>query len=170
LIAQGESSIFEKMAKLSSNEERDILQRMMKFCAYQERSVVEVKEKLKKMDTTEAIQQKILAFLLEENFLKEERFVQAFTNGRFKSKKWGKLKIRNELKLRQVKDEQVDEALEQIDETEYLNTLQTLSIQKNKTVKADSVFERRNKIARYLCAKGYEPELVWDTLKELFPG
>jgi regulatory protein len=132
--------------------------------------VVEVKEKLKKMETTEAIQQKILAFLLEENFLKEERFVQAFTNGRFKSKKWGKLKIRNELKLRQVKDEQVNEALEQIDETEYLNTLQTLSIQKNKTVKADSVFERRNKIARYLCAKGYEPELVWDTLKELFPG
>jgi regulatory protein len=170
LIAQGESSIFEKMAKLSSNEERDILQRMMKFCAYQERSVAEVKEKLKKLEAPAAMQSKIMSFLVEESFVKEERFVQAFTNGRFKSKKWGKMKIRNELKMRHVADENVEMALEQIDETEYHNTLQTLAIQKNKSVKAETLFERRNKIARFLCAKGYEPDLVWDTLKELFPG
>lgn len=154
------------MAKLKSNEENDVLARLMKFCAYQERSVSEVKEKLRETQAPEEVQQRILDFLLTQGFLSESRFADAFARGRFRLKKWGRMKIASELRQRNIKEESLSNALNDINPDEYKEALIHLALQKGRTVKGANLFEKRNKVARFLMQKGYEGDLVWEVVKE----
>ena len=56
--------------------------------------------------------------------------------------------------------------MKEIDEDDYRNTLEHLIESKNETLQEENLFVKRNKIAKTLIAKGFEPELVWQYLKE----
>lgn len=103
----------------------------------------------------------MVAQLIEEGYLNEERFAIQFAGGRFRIKQWGKKKIEQALKEKQVSSYCIKKALAQIDEEHYRQTLQKLSAAKWKQLKGEkNIFIKKRKLQDYLLQKGYEYELV----------
>ncbi len=136
------------------------LQKLKHYCAYQERSHSEVRDKLFNLGVWKKDHDAIIATLIEENYLNEERFAIAFAGGKFRMKQWGRVRIKYELKQRQVSDYNIRKALRQIEEPVYLQTLQQLATSKYALLKGDQYLVRKKKTIDYLIQKGYEPELV----------
>ena len=138
-----------------------------KYCIYQDRCHQEVLDKLYKMNMITEVQEVILIHLIQSNFLNEERFAKSFTLGRFNQKKWGKIKITNQLRFKKISPVNIQIALNEINEDDYLETLKTLADKKIHQVKATNSFEKRKKIIYFLQSKGYEFSLIMATLNEL---
>lgn len=136
------------------------LQKLKHYCAYQERCHSEVREKLYALGVWKKDHDEIIATLIEENYLNEERFAIAFAGGKFRVKHWGRVKIRYELKQRLVSEYSIKKALKQFDEEEYSATLGKLAKEKYNSLKSDQWMVRKKKTMDYLVAKGYEPELI----------
>lgn len=137
------------------------------YCAYQERCHKEVVEKLKGMRMIpEAIDQ-ITTHLIQENFLNEERFSKSYARGKFTIKKWGKNRIVNELKLRQVSKFNIKSALAEINEEDYHRTLDELAKKRLTQISETNVQKKKKKLADYLLYRGWESNLVYEKLKEL---
>ncbi|MEO0310884.1 MAG: hypothetical protein RIQ89_541 [Bacteroidota bacterium] len=139
----------------------------MKFCAYQERSHQEVRNKLFDWGLYSKEVDQIIAELIAENFLNEERFAINFARGKFRIKRWGKAKIVNALKLKGVSEYNIKKALMQFEDPIYKSTLDEVIAKKMKLIKNDNVFKRNAAIARYAIGKGYEPTLVWQLINEI---
>lgn len=143
------------------------LQKIKHYCAYQERCHSEVKEKLYGYGLHKAEVEKIIGKLIEEDYLNEERFAVQFAGGRFRMKKWGKVKIRYALRQKNVSEYCIKKGLKAIDEDDYLNTLSQLFTQKLKELKGQkNQFIRKRKIQDYLVQKGYESDLIYALLRK----
>ena len=136
------------------------LQKLKHYCAYQERSHSEVKEKLYNLGIRKNEHDGIIASLIEEDYLNEERFAIAFAGGKFRMKQWGRTKIKYELRQRQVSDYSIKKALQQIKENEYSATLKKLAKEKLASLKDEQQLIRKKKTMDYLLQKGFEMELV----------
>ena len=143
------------------------LQKLKHYCAYQERCHSEVKDKLYQLGVWTKDQDEIIAALIEENYLNEERFAIAFAGGKFRMKQWGRVKIKYELKQKQVSDYSIAKALKQIDEEEYVKVLTKLAKEKYVSLKSEQYLVRKKKIMDYLIGRGYETELITETIKPL---
>ena len=141
--------------------------KIAKYCAYQERAHAEVEQKLYTYGLFSDQVQELLAWLITENYVNEERFAIAFSGGKFRLKKWGKIKIKQHLQQKKVSEYSINKAILQIEEEDYVNTLQELIRQKLRSATADNVYELRNKVARFVINKGYEPEQVWQHTKNI---
>lgn len=130
------------------------------YCAYQERSHQEVKEKLYGFGLRKSDVEQIISQLIEENYLNEERFAQQFAGGKFRMKKWGRIRIIHELKLRRISPYNIKQAIDAIDEDEYVRVLHRLASAKWKLLRNDQHIVRQVKTQRYLIQKGFEPTLV----------
>ena len=140
------------------------------YCAYQERCHKDVVEKLRGMKMIpEAIDQ-IATHLIQENYLNEERFAKSFARGKFNIKKWGKNRIVNELKQRQISKFNIKIALKEIDQEEYMVTLDKLAKKRMQQITETSTQRKRKKLADYLLYRGWESHLVYEKLKELIPS
>jgi regulatory protein len=142
------------------------LQKLKHYCAYQERCHSEVKEKVYNLGVWKKDHDEIIATLIEENYLNEERFAIAFAGGRFRMKQWGRVKIKYELKQKQVSEYSIKKALKQIDESAYLKTLNKLAKHKYASLKKEQPFIRNKKTMDYLMGKGFEMELVRDVVEK----
>lgn len=143
------------------------LQKIKHYCAYQERCHSEVKEKLYGYGLHKAEVEKIIGKIIEEDYLNEERFAVQFAGGRFRMKKWGKVKIRYALRQKNVSEYCIKKGLKAIDEDDYLNTLSQLFAQKLKELKGQkNQFIRKRKIQDYLVQKGYESDLIYALLRK----
>jgi regulatory protein len=140
------------------------LAKAQKYCAYQERCQWDVEKKFWDWNVDEIIRDEIMADLISKGFINEERFAEQFTKGKFRIKKWGKQKIRMELQKRKISDYSINKAIENIDDEDYLLTLHKLIAKKNQGLQTENEFQKKQKIANYLHAKGYESELIWDNL------
>jgi regulatory protein len=136
------------------------LQKLKHYCGYQERCHSEVKEKLYNLGVWKKEHDEIIATLIEEGYLNEERFAIAFAGGRFRMKQWGRVKIKYELKQKQVSDYSIKKALGQIDEEQYMATLKKLAAEKYAALKSEQWLARKKKMADYLQQKGYELNLI----------
>ena len=144
-----------------------VLDKMAKFCAYQERCVKDVKDKLRTFDISQEEKDKILEYLMENRFVNDERFATSFVRGKINQSGWGVNKIRFHLIQKGIDKDIIEEALGQTDEEAYRQRLIEILKTKAKTVKADSDFEKKRKLAAYAMQKGFEGSLVWETLKDL---
>lgn len=142
------------------------LSKALKFCAYQERSQQEMRDKLYTWGMHQREVENILAHLISEGFLKEERFAIAYAGGKFRIKKWGKIKIKNALKGKRVSEPLIKKALNEISDTDYRKMLQKVIEGKSKLIKESDPFKRKYKIASYAISRGFESELVWLVLGE----
>ncbi|MGG9970789.1 regulatory protein RecX [Ferruginibacter sp. SUN002] len=143
-------------------------QKIKQYCAYQERCHSEVKEKLYNYGLSKNDVEDIVSKLISENYLNEERFAILFAGGKFRSKNWGKTKIRYELKQKQVSDYCIKKALCQIDFDDYLLTLQNLAEKKLLTLKSEkNIFIKKRKLQDHLLQKGFESDLVRDCVKKI---
>ena len=147
------------MYKKYLNKEQ-ALQKLKHYCAYQERCHSGVKEKLYNLGVWKKDHDEIIATLIEEGYLNEERFAIAFASGRFRIKQWGRVKIKYELKQKQVSGYSIKKALKQIDENEYLKVLHKRAREKYASLKSDQYLIRKKKTIDYLIGKGFEMELI----------
>jgi regulatory protein len=137
------------------------LQKAKHYCAYQERCHSEVKEKLYSFGLYKKDIEELLANLVEENYLNEERFAIQFAGGRFRIKQWGKVKIKYELKQKQVSDYCIKKALALINENDYQKTIQKLFWAKLKTLKSEkNIFIKKKKLQDHLLQKGFEIAVI----------
>jgi regulatory protein len=137
------------------------LQKIKHYCGYQERCHAEVKEKLYGMGLWKKDVEEILSQLIEENYLNEERFAIQFAGGKFRMKRWGKVKIQYELKQKKVSEYCIKKAIREIDDDIYQQVLQKLASQKLSLLKSEkNIFIKKRKLQDYLLQKGYEVQLV----------
>ena len=119
-----------------------------------------MKEKLYHLGVWKKEHDEIIAGLIEQGYLNEERFAIAFAGGRFRMKQWGRVKLKYELKQRQVSDYSIGKALKQINEEEYMALLQKLAEEKYDSLKNEQWMVRKKKTMDYLMQRGFEGELV----------
>lgn len=139
-------------------------QKIEAFCAYQERCDQEIRKKLQSWNLYTEDIDIIISDLIANNFLNEERFAEAYVSGKFRIKKWGRIKIKQHLKQKGISEYSINKAIEQILEEEYMETLKELYLTKLKSISKGNHLERRAKIQRYLVGKGYEHSLIISTL------
>jgi regulatory protein len=145
----------------------EALAKIQRYCAYQERSHREVKKKLFDYGLYAGQVDEILTHLITQGFLNEERFAKAFAGGKFRMKQWGRLKIKNELEQRGLTKNCINRGMKEIDPSDYAKTLKNLLKKKAAATQESNPYKKRDKIARYAIGKGYEPELVWEYLRDL---
>ena len=136
------------------------------YCVYQDRCHKEVEEKLHKMGMIPQACEVIILHLMEHNFLNEERFSKSFARGKFRIKKYGKVRITQELKFRNISEYNIKTALKEIDGKEYIETLYALASQKWKNTKESNFYKKKKKVADFLLRKGYESNLIYEALSE----
>lgn len=141
------------------------LQKAEKYCVYQERAQQEVREKLYTFGLHQRDVENIIAELISNNFLNEERFANAYALGKFRQKGWGKIKIKQGLKLKRVPETLIKKALQQIDLDDYLVKLKAILEKKGALLKEKELYKRNYQLKQYAFGKGYEGDLVSEVLK-----
>ena len=138
------------------------------YCAYQERSQEEVRSKLYDLGLYSDDVEDLISELITENFINEERFAKAYVGGKFRIKKWGRRKIALGLKQHNLSRYCVQKGMEEIDTEEYFEVLTKHILKKMDASTETDLFKKRNKIANFAIAKGFESELVWEVIKDHF--
>lgn len=142
----------------------EIKQKMVNYCVYQDRSHFEVEQKMKNYLLIPEAKEEIFLYLIQENYLNEERFARSFARGKFYMKQWGKKKIKIALLQKGIQEKLIQKAFSEIDEKDYLETIKKL-IQKNiLKYKGLKDYQKKQKIIQGLLAKGFEYELIVSNL------
>lgn len=137
------------------------VRKIKQYCAYQERCHAEAREKLFSFGLNKKEVEEIVSVLITENYLNEERFAIHYAVGKFRMKHWGKNKIKQALKYKQISDYCIKKALKEIDNKEYEKTFQKLTAQKLITLKSEkNIFIKKRKLQDYLLQKGFESDLT----------
>ncbi len=139
---------------------KEALEKGASFCAYQERYQDEVRKKLKSLRYDYETVEEVLYLLIRENFIDEERYAKAYAGGKFRVNKWGKNKITQELKNRNISEYCIRKGLAEIKNEDYLETLKQLLSKKESSITDKNQFIRKNKLLRFGMSKGYEYELI----------
>jgi len=145
-----------------------LLLKLKGWCDRQERCHQELREKLRKEKVYGEMAEAYIATLITENYLNESRFSRAYVSGKFRIKRWGRTKIVQELKRKRISDYCIKEGLTEIDEEEYVQTLQGILSRKSEDYKKEkNLYALKSKIAKYAMNRGYEGDLVWKELNNL---
>ena len=142
-------------------------QKIKQYCVYQERCHREVKEKLYGYGLYKKDVEEILSYLIEENYLNEERFAIQFGGGKFRMKQWGKKKIQYELQQKGISSYLIKLSLKEINEEAYLETLRKLAEKKWVSLKGEHYLTRQGKTYAYLLQKGFEPALISQAINQI---
>lgn len=143
------------------------IEKISKYCAYQERCHQEVQIKLKQMGCPWDEAQEILALLIEDGFLNEERYAKAFVKGKFNQNDWGKIKIRHALRGKFIHESLIQQAFDsEIDETDYSEKLRALFDKRASRIEGEMSWKERQKIFAWLQGKGYESEQIIKVLEQ----
>ena len=146
---------------------QEALARIHRYCAYQERSHQEVRQKLFGYGLGEDEVDELLAQLITSGYLNEERYAKAFAGGKFRLKKWGRLKIIQALEAQGLSKNCIRSGLGEIDSSDYEESLRKILEKKVAEVEVENIYSQRDKLSKFCIMKGYEPELVWKLLKEI---
>jgi len=144
----------------------EALKKLENYCAYQERCHKEVRSKLREMRMIPQVIDTIVVHLIEHNFLNEERFAKSFVRGKFRIKKWGKVRLVRELKLRDISKYSIDTALQEIDLDDYFETLDALVQKRIAQVTEKNIYKKKKKVADYLLYRGWESHLIYEKINE----
>ena len=146
-------------------DKKEALSKLMKYCSYQDRCHKEVESKLREWFIWGEDRDEIVYELMQHDFLNEERFARSYVRGKFKIKKWGRIKIKSGLKEKGITDNLIRIAMKEIDEDAYFNTLKNELEKKQKSLSEDNEFIKNKKVAEHLIRRGFEADLVWQFLK-----
>ena len=140
---------------------------ILHYCKYQERCQSEVRSKLYELGATTIEVEQQISLLIENGVVNEERFARAFAGGKFRMKQWGRVKVKQQLKQRNISDYCIKKAMTEIDVEDYETTLKKLALKKLAEVRSEkSVALKKHKIYKYLIQKGYESSKVIEMIND----
>jgi regulatory protein len=142
-------------------------QKLEFYCSYQDRCHKEVEEKLRALNMIPQACEQIIGHLIEHNFLNEERFACSFSRGKHRIKHWGKIRIVNELKFRNISQYNITTALKEITPEEYNATFHTLAERQWPNIRETNPTKKRKKFCDFLLRKGFESNLIYEKVKDL---
>lgn len=145
----------------------EIKAKMEYYCSYQERCYKEVEEKMFSFNLTITEKESILIYLIENNYINEERFAKSFVRGKHNYKHWGKVRIKNELKFRNISSKIIETALKEIEDEIYIKNFNSLAEKNWETIKERKGPKKNKKFIDFLLRRGYETDLIYDKLFEL---
>lgn len=139
---------------------QEALHKVAAICSSREQCSWDISNKLIQWNIQEKDRETIIERLIEEKFLDDNRFCRGYVNDKFRFNKWGRIKIRYQLRQKQIKDDLIEKALAQIDESSYLSTLTNLLSEKRKQLKGETDFNKNGKLFRFAVSRGFEPEYI----------
>lgn len=145
---------------------QQLIKKLEHFCAYQERCHEDVRSKMQQLKVPYSELDAILVHLIEHNYLNEERFAIAFASGKHRIKHWGKARISNELKFRNISSRIITTALQEISEKEYLENFNRLAEKIWSQTTEQNLLLKKKKCIDFLLRKGYESSWVYDKIHE----
>ena len=145
----------------------EIKHKLEYYCSYQDRCHKEVEQKLNSFTLITALKEKVIVHLIENNFINEERFAKSFVRGKHNYKGWGKNRIVNELKFRNISSRIIETALKEIPEATYLENFHQLAEKHWNNITERKGSKKNKKFVDFLLRKGYETSLIYEKLKEL---
>jgi regulatory protein len=137
------------------------------YCAYQERCHKEVIATLRTLGMIPSVIDKIISELIKANYLNETRFTQSFVRGKFRIKKWGKNRILQELKVRDISSFNIKLGMKEISDDNYQKTFYELFEKRRREVKQLTKTEQKKKIFSYMSYRGWENSKVYEALRDL---
>jgi len=146
---------------------KEVLLKLEHFCAYQERCHTEVVNKLYSLKMAPDEIDAIVVQLIESNFLNETRFACSFARGKHRIKQWGRIRITNELKMKQISAFNISLALKEISPEEYETTFEQLAEKCWNSIQEKNTLKKRKKFCDYMLRRGYERFLVYDKVTSL---
>ena len=146
---------------------KDVYTKMASFCSRTEQYSADIHRKIKASGLSDQEADDIVARLKQENFINDERYVKAYVSDKFRLNKWGKVKIRHNLKMKGMPEELIQQGLDAIDEDKYRQALLKTMKEKARSVKKKTRFEKMGLIIRFAQNRGYEPELIHRYLHEV---
>ena len=145
----------------------EIKHKLEYYCSYQDRCHKEVEQKLNSFTLITELKEKVIVHLIENNFINEERFAKSFVRGKHNYKFWGKNRIVNELKFRNISSRIITIALKEIPEATYLENFHQLAEKHWNNITERKGPKKNKKFVDFLLRKGYETSLIYEKLNEL---
>ena len=146
---------------------KEIEGKLQYYCSYQDRCHKEVKAKLKSFKISSDELNEIVSNLIKDNYLNESRFSKSFVRGKFNIKNWGKVRIVNELKLRNISIYNINLGLKEIDDQDYINKLEDIFNKKLSSLSNINSNLNKKKIISYLVYRGWESNLIYSKANEI---
>ena len=134
----------------------EILYKLAARCSTSEQCLSDVEAKLKRYDLSEEERTRILQYLVEEKYIDDKRYAEAFVRDKYRFNKWGRIKIAQGLRMKGIDNGTVNKAMGVIDETEYLHILRELIKAKRKSIRGKSDYEVNGKLIRFAIGRGFE--------------
>ncbi|MCL1665360.1 RecX family transcriptional regulator [Elizabethkingia ursingii] len=143
---------------------QEIKQKLVNYCVYQDRCHKEVEEKMRDFLLIPEAKDEILLYLMNENYLNEERFTRSYIRGKFYIKHWGKQKIKSQLKIKGISEKLISICMSEIYDDDYEKQIKLFAEKLLPTYKGLNDFQKKNKLIRFLVTKGYEYELIIENI------
>ena len=143
--------------------------RLERYCTFQERCHQEVNAKLRQLGIYRDDSDALISHLIQNDYLNETRFSMLYARSKFSIKKWGKKRIVNELNKRKISSYNIEKALAQIEEDDYLLTFDTLAKKRwdHLKINKEPLSKRKKKWIKYLQYRGWENDLIFEALNKL---
>ena len=156
-----------KVNKIKSYTVAQAQKKLEYYCVYQERCHKEVIAKLRTLGMIPSVIDKIISELIKADYLNETRFTQSFVRGKFRIKKWGKNRILQELKVRDISSFNIKLGMKEISDDNYQKTFYELFEKRRREVKQLTKTEQKKKIFSYMSYRGWENSKVYEALRNL---
>ena len=148
-------------------EQSEYLSKLQRYCAYRERCSSEVLQKMYQINVPEKWRSALIEELEALGYIDDARYASLFVRSKFNQNKWGKLKIKSGLIGKRVPLQIIETVLNEIDDEQYIGTLNKLLVGKFKTLPAMGKFKTKEKLIAYTSQREYEINLIYDALKEV---
>ncbi len=145
---------------------KEALVKASNICARQEKCVFDIEKKLFDWKVEPEISQQVIHQLIKEKFIDEERYIRFFVKDKFTFNRWGKIKIKWQLKAKNIYGKKVDEELSHIDMNEYKETLSHLLKTKKTSIKETDPYKIKSSLIRYASSRGFEPDLIYQIIDD----
>lgn len=145
--------------KKEMNEQEAYLQ-LAALCAQAEHCEQEMRDKMKRWELDETVQNRVINRLTEERYIDNERYARAFVKDKIRYNKWGRRKVQQALWMKRIDSDIQQRVLDEIDEKEYLDVLRPLLKQKRKSIKAENDYELNQKLVRFALSRGFTFDII----------
>ena len=146
--------------------EQQALMKLTALCSGAEHCSYEMTEKMRRWEIDEQTQARIMEYLTNEKYVDDSRFCRAFIREKMRFNKWGRRKIEMALFQKRIDKKMASEALDEVDNGEYIAILRPMLRQKERSVKANSEYEKNMKLIKFAMSRGF----TFDVIKECLSG